>query len=398
MRRHEVLLVVAALALRLGLTATTIGTSDVIYKTLWMQVAERYGLFAAYAHAPSMNDPPLAVGASVVLNRISGATGIAFADLFRLVQVAADCLSLACLLAIGRRLGLGNGPGLFYFLAPPAILISGFHHNADPSMIAFVLLAVLLLQRERYAACGVVLAIATGVKVVPLLLFPLFFFAARRHALRFTVGWTAAMAVLYGIPAILGGPAVLRNTFLYRSVGNWWGIASMLHVGGRSDALHELAVKVGGVYRTISPILIVAAVLAIAFIFRRGSRGPAQLLAACGAVMTAPLVLGTGFGVQYLLWPVAFLPFLGKIRTIALAVSSLFLIVVYTHWSGGWPWWFADSDAPGATADWLVMLGWAVWVTLVCVLVAAVRRVIDRTDRTNRTNGTDGTLVPYSSS
>jgi hypothetical protein len=344
--------VALGLALRFWLTATTFGTSDVIYKTTWAHLAERFGVANAYAHSPFMNDPPLAVAASVLLDRHA----IAFGDLFRFVQTLADLVSLACLALLAKR-----ETALAYFLSPAAIMISGFHCNSDPSMIAFVLLAALLLARGRYASSGAVLALATGVKVVPLLLLPVFLIAARKHAARFGAAWTAMMALLFGVPAAIGGIAVLRNTFLYKSVGNWWGVISMLHFAGATNAERF--------FRAMNTIVVLAAVAAITLLF---ARNRITLLAACGLVFTALLVLGAGFGVQYLLWPLAFLPFFAPrlIRFAVHASTALFLFTVYTHWSGGLPWFFANSDTPDATTTALVVFGWVVWLALAAAAAA----------------------------
>ena len=235
-------------------------------------------------------------------------------------------------------------------------------------MIAFVLLAALLLTRGRYASSGAVLALATGVKVVPLLLLPIFFIASRRSALRNAIGfgaaWTAMMALLFGVPAAIGGIAVLRNTFLYKSVGNWWGIISMLHITGATNGERF--------FRAINTIVVLAAVAAITRLF---ARDRITLLAACGLVFTALLVLGAGFGVQYLLWPLAFLPFFAPrlIRFAVHASAALFLFTVYTHWSGGLPWFFANSDTPDATTTALVVFGWVVWLALAAAAAAGIR-------------------------
>jgi hypothetical protein len=358
MQRRDALFFAAialGLALRLWLTATTFGTSDVIYKTTWAHLAERFGVAKAYAHSPFMNDPPLAVAASVLLDRHE----IAFGDLFRFVQTLADLVSLACLALLAKR-----ETALAYFLSPAAIMISGFHCNSDPSMIAFVLLAALLHTRGRHASSGAALALATGVKVVPLLLLPIFLIASRRHAPRFGAAWTAMMALLFGVPAAIGGIAVLRNTFLYKSVGNWWGVISMLHFAGATNAEHF--------FRAMNTIVVLAAVAAITLFF---ARNRITLLAACGLVFTALLVLGAGFGVQYLLWPLAFLPFFAPriIRFAVHAGAALFLFTVYTHWSRGLPWFFANSDTPDATTSALVVFGWVVWLALAAAAVAGIR-------------------------
>lgn len=362
MNRRDVLFYAAialGLALRVWLTATTFGSSDVLYKTTWAHLAERYGTAHAYAHSPFMNDPPLAVAVSVALDRIGARTGLAFGDLFRFVQTLADLVSIGCLALLARR-----ETALAYFLSPAAIMISGFHCNSDPSMIACVLLAALLLARDKPASSGAALAMATGVKVVPLLLLPIFLIAARKHVARFGAAWTAMMALLFGVPAAIGGVAVLRNTFLYKSVGNWWGVVSMLHFAGAMNAEHF--------FRVANTIVVLAAVAAITLLF---AQNRITLLAACGLVFTSLLVLGAGFGVQYLLWPLAFLPFFAPrlLRFGVHASAALFLFTVYTHWSRGLPWFFANSDATDATTTSLVIFGWLVWALMAAAAVAGVR-------------------------
>ncbi len=361
MQRRDTVFVAAVIlgiALRLWLTATTLGSSDVIYKITWAHLAERFGTAQAFAHSTYMNDPPLAVAASVVLDRFGARHELAFGDLFRVAQTLADLVSLACLALLA-----GRKTALLYFLSPAAIMISGFHCNADPTMVACLLAALVLCARGWHAGSGAALALATGVKVVPLLLLPLFLIASPRRA-RFALAWLAMMLVLFGIPTAIGGSAVLRNTFLYSSVGNWWGVTSMLHFVHASVA-EEL-------YHSANSLVVVAAVGAIALLL---ARNRLSLPASCGLVFLALLVLGAGFGVQYLLWPLAFLPFLmpRAVQFVVQAGVAAFLFTVYTTWSLGFPWWFANSDAPGATTDGLVFFGWVIWLTLAIATLASVR-------------------------
>ena len=365
-------------ALRLSLTLTTVGTDDVRNSALWGGVALDFGLVHAYDHSPWLNHPPLGLAEMAVLRLLAAKLGILFATAFRLAQSVADLVSYTCLLALGRRTGAGEWIAAFYFLSPPAILISGFHGNSDSTMIAWVLVAAALSGR-RPTSAGMALAAATGVKIVPLLLAPAFFLAARQRRWRFVAGWSAAMALLFGLPTLLGGPALLRNTLLYRGMGNWWGVVSMLLAVGRGRPWLEPLLAA---LRRIDPVVIVALVLAIAWWLRRelragndDTRDMTLLLATCGLVFTTLLVAGTGFGVQYLLWPMPFLPLFARpaLRTAVTVASSVFLVVVYTRWSGGFPWWFAISTRPGATTDAVVAGGWLVWAALLATSIAGPR-------------------------
>jgi len=55
-------------------------------------------------------------------------------------------------------------------------MISGFHGNTDPVMVMFLFIASVMLFREKPALCGLFLALSCQIKIIPLLLFPIFFF------------------------------------------------------------------------------------------------------------------------------------------------------------------------------------------------------------------------------
>ncbi|HEX7150669.1 MAG TPA: glycosyltransferase 87 family protein [Thermoanaerobaculia bacterium] len=361
-------LVAAGIAIRLAILATTFGTTDAALVTAWARFATEHGVAGAYAQHTWVNHPPLSLA---LMQGLYGISAKHFADLFRLQQVLADCVSFACLLALGSR-----RVALLYFLSPVAIFISAFHGNSDATMVMFVLLALVLLQREQPFAAGIALGAAIGIKIVPLLLMPLVVAylwkraatAPSKQALfQFALSFAITAGLMFAIPLSAAGTTLVSNVFGYRGVGTWWGFVSMAILGH--------AARAAELYIAANTFVELALVAALAWWFwRRTEASLQQLIAMCGVMLGAVIVLGAGFGVQYLIWPVAFLPFALRTReAVALhAVLGVFLAIVYTHWSGGLPWSYAN--ALNVTTN-IVMIGWVAWAALAAACVRTMGQI-----------------------
>lgn len=378
-RAAYVTLLVAAVALRLYFLVFTIGTSDVAYKRAWASLALKHGVGEAYAKSPYLNEPPLIIAASALMLRAEDVVPIEFSDLYRAVQIVADGVACVALIVIARRAQWSDPrePALLYFVSPAVIFLSAFHCNADATLVALILVSFALLPASATAA-GIALGAATGVKVVALLLLPIVLCVVSRRA-AFASGFVAAIAVIFGVPALDGGLAVITNTFGYHGVGNWWGVPSMaraLSMAVESDLPLRLVAGYDSIVR-----LVVAAIVGIGMLLawrtrRRAGHDETALMTASAFVFVAVLVVASGFGVQYLSWPLAFLPFaLGRGHAIVVhAAVSLFLFTVYTQWSGGFPWSYADADAAGAVTTALVTMGWVVWLLLAASAIVIAKR------------------------
>jgi hypothetical protein len=98
------------------------------------------------------------------------------------------------------------------------------------------------------------------------------------------------------------------------------------------------------------------------------------LLEAIGWAFLVFLILTPGFGLQYLSWLVGPGLFLGVVGFgLYTVAASVFLFRVYTYWSGGFPWYFANSQVRGQwwgvdqTLDmalWWLLVGWAAFLIL----------------------------------
>lgn len=358
---------------RLALIATSFGTNDALFWTQWLAVVKRFGVAGAYSQSAMVNHPPLALLLLVIIERIARLTGAAFVDVFRLIQVAADGISAAALIAIGRKHGSnGERLGLFVLLSPAAAFVSGFHCNTDPLMIALVVVAAALAVYEWPALSAVALAVACGIKVVPLLFVPLFLIALRTR--RFLIPFIITAAAIF-LPAVgAGGPIVIRHIFGYAGgLPHEWGFAGLAFAISRNFApLHDAARSFMITYATYGRFVVYIAIVAVILLaLRRRS-----LLPSLGIMVLAVLAFAPGFGVQYIAWIIPLLPFALSWRA-AIAVNaaaSVFLFVTYTIWSGGLPWWFADLARPGPFRFVAAIAGYAMWAVVCVALIASIRR------------------------
>jgi hypothetical protein len=245
----------------------------------------------------------------------------------------------------------------------------------------------------RIGAAGVALAVATSIKTLPILLLPLIVLSLGRRSIRFLTAFSIAIAVLFVPTLVLAGPVMLHNIFGYRGFTGEWGIPSLFLVLDwqlQSGPWFEIArvYAQGGTWLALAALVLIpcAARLRRPLDETDVARGTPLLLATL-------LVLAPGFGVQYLLWPIALLPLIAG-RYVYLAVMgvvSTFLFYTYTLWSGGFPWWFANANDhyPGKPPYLLFAL--AVWATLGCAAVDGAIRFLRRTRARTTIAGTTRT-------
>ncbi|HVS31062.1 MAG TPA: glycosyltransferase 87 family protein [Thermoanaerobaculia bacterium] len=357
---------------RLALVATTFGTNDAIFWTQWLSVVKRFGIGGAYEQSAMVNHPPLALVLIVVVDMIAQATHLAFTDVFRLFQVAADGVCAAALYRIG-----GPRLALFVLLSPGAAFVSAFHCNSDPAMIALVVVAAALAMSGRPFLAGIALALAGGIKVVPFLFVPLFVLAQAREArTRFLLGFGSTAAAVF-LPALMaGGLVVVKHIFGYAGgLPHEWGVPGLAFAISRNfPALREIGQDVMRAYVGYGRFVVYLAIAAVIVMAARQRRF--SILHAVAVMVLALFAFAPGFGVQYIAWLFPLLPFALPWRG-AIAVNiagSLFLFVTYTIWSGGFPWWFADLARPGPFRFLAAVAGYAMWAVVCFALVAAVRR------------------------
>jgi len=111
----------------------------------------------------------------------------------------------------------------------------------------------------------------------------------------------------------------------------------------------------------------------------------------CGLVAFLFLALTPGFGVQYLAWLVPWVVALGLGATLAYYLASgVFLFVVYTFWSRGFPWHFANAIEVGEWRGWIVYLEVLCWLSVVLITAVYLKVLYRRSpDRSGSVTGSE---------
>ena len=371
--RWVVLAVAAAvLVVKLLLAALTRGTNDADTWTLFAGGVAQAGPVGVYAldfPGQLYNHPPLIGYWLAVLNVLEG-WGFSIRFSIRAAASLADVVTAVLVFELLRTrtsLRRATASGVLVALSPVLLVISGFHANTDPIFVMFVILAAyLLVDRKVPALAGIALALALGVKIVPVVVLPLFavfaLLAGARVLVQLGVAFAALTAVIW-LPALLTEfSAVLGNVIGYSGIAaRPWGVAQLVHwVGDPEWAVWLLTYP----FRFVA--LAVAALLPAWLVLRRRD----QLPAALGISLGLFLVLSPAFGHQYLVWPAAALFFVGLVGATAYnALAGALIIIVYHRWNGGWPW---DLALASSMTNGELALAGVVWVELTAAVLIGV--------------------------
>ena len=247
--------------------------------------------------------------------------------------------------------------------------ISGFHGNTDAVVVMLTLLAVyLLIDRRSPGWAGAAIALGLSVKLVPIVVVPVLIVVAATRGGR-TLARFAGVGLLVGAPLwvpplVVGWQPFTDKVLGYEGGVEEWGFLQMLAwVAGSSPSWARGA----GRFVVVVAAASVPAILA----FRRGNRAAeAAALAMPGLLLLAP-----AFGIQYLAWAVA-PAYVGagvRAATAYNAAASALALAVYTHWSGGLPWYVASSTSL-TTPE--VLLAFLAWLALAWVVVDGVLRIV----------------------
>jgi hypothetical protein len=193
---------------------------------------------------------------------------------------------------------------------------------------------VLFHRRKGQLRLGVALAAAVNVKLIPLVLTPVFLANVRRwsEAARF-LGGLSVGAVPF-IPVILrAGPAFYRNAVAYNSNFDNWGIPFFIRLSEENPEWTSRAVQLHALYVPAGRYLVVATILALCALSRWRRPLSTYQLAAGG--LAAFLFLAPGFGVQYtaILGPVLVAASLGWGLWYALSAGVFIASVYYLSWT-----------------------------------------------------------------
>jgi hypothetical protein len=360
-----------ALAAKLLLAALTRGTNDVDTFYNFGRFIWEHGLLAQYRASAEFNHPPATGWFCALLYGIGG--GLGFHFLLRLPGILAD---FAVVRLLARRPG-DTPPWALVLLAlsPVSLMVSGFHGNVDSVLVWLLALAAIECERGRPGWCGLWLGLACQVKIIPLLLAPVFFFhwMSRRNASPFFT--VAALTILAGwsVPLVTIPAIFLHNVLGYGSNWGAWGVTWWLT---RTGAAVFAPVGFSGLTTTqlaimsLLKVVIVGSTLALAW--RRRSLPGAAIFTTLALVWTVFFVFAPGVGTQYLVWAAPFL-LMQNPRGFALitAAGSAFCFAFYQTICGGFPWDHGVSTA-GLVGRWSAWSN-VPWLAFVALLAVASR-------------------------
>lgn len=374
-----VVVAVAAALTKLAIASLTLGSNDVIAFYQFAKVIEAHGLAWTYEHSILFNHPPL-VG--YLLEGLAWLdhqpffleNGLTFPLLLRLPGIAADFAVVLLIVSLVREYPHLRPPQwalLLFAASPVSIMIAGFHGNTDSIMVLFLVVSTTVAVRDRPLLCGVFLALSCEIKIIPLLLFPIFFFfwTARSKARWFVGAFFTTVLLLAAEPLLRSPAAFAKNVLSYGSFWGIWGLTYCLRMTG----LHEFSktsffdlTPAQNIIMMGLKLLVVAGILVLAWRRRRLARS--ALFASIGYAWMIFFVFSPAVAAQYLIWPAPFILLLAPtFYGILVVASSAFLFALYTITSGGFPWYFAHASNKlnSICAHWAVIP----WLALVAGLV-----------------------------
>lgn len=245
--------------------------------------------------------------------------------------------------------------------SPVLLLLSGFHGNTDPLMIAFLLLAGRPPETGRPSwAAGLAYGMSLSIKLWPAILGRAVAVVQNNEAPRPVRRGGRRHVPPHRHAVSRAGPvAVLRQVLSYRSLYGQWGLSQIL-VSIPLPALSQPFEAYG---------TFVVLLLCFAATLWMHLRTTAPLLLRIGFLTALFLALTPGFGIQYLAW---LLPWLAALSGEHLLLYSIgagwFQFLVYNFWARGLPWSFADSTMVGPWRDSLILPEILCWLLVLYLL------------------------------
>jgi hypothetical protein len=389
-----------ATAFKLWLALTTIGTNDVYGWNMFMDYIVKNGSVTIYRDIPSYNHPPFMSGILRVLSTLSPYAPHGFPFLIRLPAIAADIVTTIVIFRL-VRLGWNERRALVcavgVALSPILIMVSGFHGNSDPVFMSMVLLAAdrLLIGKSPIVA-GLLLGLSVNVKLVPLIVVPVFLFHLGTFGARarFCLALATVAAVGFGYHVWMSYPFMRRNVFNYGGQRGTWGLGELCAAGWPLIT----SPKVSFWLKLTIGFLITVRAAVLAWLRRSsGDQTRArELLVSIGWAFLIFMLITPGFGIQYLAWLAVASFLIGPVGAVGYGLlGGLFMFSVYHFWNGGFPWNFANSDDRGLWRAPQALLGRVAWIYLVVWAALLIREALARTAR-RASRGATGFSLPSS--
>jgi hypothetical protein len=375
-RRLVLAVALLMLCVKVVVTVTTYGTNDIKHWTDFAAAVGKVGPIHIYGQPQAgsyYNHPPL-MGYFLELVNFNRHIGIPLRVTIRGAASIADvATALIVFELVRRRRSLLDATlsGLLVAVSPVLFSVSAFHGNTDTIFTMLTLLSVYLLaDRRAPLLSGAVIAIALGVKLVPVVAVPcLVVFAAsrgRRSLMRFCTGFGLVLLITWGPAVALEWSSLRAQVLDYSGLGlGQWGLMQFGHWAG--DPWWVAWMKGSG---HLAIVAFCSALPAIA-VWRR----PDTIVTAVALSLSMFLALSPAFAVQYLAWAAAATCVLRLWGGILynLAAGAL-LFKEYSRWSGAFPWTGKMAVySPGTPKE--TVFAVLVWAILVCAVWRALVQI-----------------------
>lgn len=378
-------MVLLSFAAKATLAIRTYGATDIL---LWEADSEKIrteGACALYRdgavlyheavpyYSMEFNHPPFMTKVLSFWSWLQSSSGIPLRFWLRFASAVADVLALVLLTGILQRSPGALHPETWVLVAasPASLIVSGFHGNTDPLMIAFVLLAVYLLKSGRpHWLAGAALGMAMNFKVMPIVFLPAvcLFIQGNRQRAQFLAGG-AAIFLPGSFPLIIECPRLIcQHVFAYTPQSGGWGFSRFASAWMTGNSFPQFA--------PVAKVVLLATLMSASawMNFHRKPRPPIELQLCLLSFVF--LALTPGFGVQYLIWLVPWTALLSFRQALAFHMSSgMFLFAYYQRAAQGFPWHLANSAATPVWYGSVVYLGLLCWLTICWLAVVSWRRV-----------------------
>jgi hypothetical protein len=376
-RSFVLLLAFLSLAAKLYCAATTLGTSDVGIFFIFARSIHEGGLIEIYKGTQYFNHTPLVGWFLQAIYALSHGNVFVFAFFLRLPAIFADMGAVMTLLWLREKTGRPAWWALALFAASPvAFMVSGYHGNVDSVMAMLVLIAAAACTTERAIVCGLAFGLSCNIKIVPLLLAPVFVFFWWKRGRLLQFGAASALCLLAGwsLPLFTIPAVFLKDVIGYGSVWGIWGIPHFLKLSGMpafgDRAMFDPTPSESAVMWVLKLIIIPSAIV---IAWRRRGMAPINVFKTLALVWTVFFVFAPGFGAQYLVWLAPCFVIASESWYAALTLcSSIALFIFYNAISNGMPWMMGFNLISTASlwSRWLVLP----WAVLAAFLVDQIRR------------------------
>lgn len=362
-----------AAALKCAWAATSFGTNDTVVFFLFGAGLTERGLVELY-DVPMFNHTPLVGTYIEAIYGWANRDGQTFAFLLRLPGIVADFGTVLALLWLRRKTGQPPWWAIAVLaLSPVSLMVSGYHGNVDSVLVLALTLAGCACVARRPELCGLALAGALQVKIVPLLFVPAFFFWWWQQGRARLFVMTAALVTLAGwiVPLVAVPGPFLKNVLAYPSFWGTWGITLGLRGTGLA-MFQQLGFERQSAAQFAVGLLLKAVIVSATLLLAWRRRKENEVLATIALTWLVFFAFAPGFGVQYLVWLAPFAACLSARWFLALtAASSIFLFRFYDTISQGWPWVSGTSTNPllplwvyWGLLPWLVIVAWIASVAM----------------------------------